>query len=324
MQQDLVGVVGAGAWAQMIAQLLRANKRPVALWPGAGVPPAALADAQRTLAAPGVTVHAAPSALTEARLIFLAMPAWQLRASTIALADHLRGYHRLIHTARGLEGSTLLRASELLRAETPVRQLGALVGPLHPDLHAAGLPGVCVVGSAFPELIKDAQSALGAPGFRVYGNLDIAGVEIASASARLASVAVGFVDTLQLGPGARGALITRAAAEMARLGAAIDARPTTFTGLAGLGYMIAQASEPVGVDVRIGRALAEGQGAEAIQTTFGPDAVELFQAASVIAHLAQGRRVEAHIIPAVEAVLAGALTPPEAAHRLLTLSQMME
>ncbi len=318
-QREEIGVVGAGSWAELITRLLQANQHPVARWLGAA-PPAEHA------AVGGATCRllSEAAALGEARLIYLANPAWMLRGDLRELAPHLRGYHRLVHTLRGLEGSTLLRASELIRAETPVRQTAALVGPLHPSLHAAGLPGACVVGSAFPDVIRDVQRTLGGASFRVYGNADIAGVEIAAAAARLVSVAVGLLDALGLGPSVRGTLITRAGAEMARLGAALGARPASFTGLAGLGYVIAQASDPPGADLLIGRALAEGQTPEAIQRDLGPDAVELFAAAAALTRLAEGAHVEAHILPAVEAVLEARLTPAEAAQRLLGLSQMME
>jgi len=298
---DPIAVVGVSAWMRMMVTLARANGYPVILWPGLasdGMPAEVLrADLAAQIADKGVEMTDDPARVASARLIILATESWRMRATAAALADHLRGYHSLVHTVRGLESTSLMRASQVLRDETPVRQIAALVGPAHPDLHAAGRPGACVVGSKFPLLIEHVQRILGSPVFRVYGNADLVGVEIAAAAARVVAVGIGMIDGLGLGPSARGTLAARGVAEMGRLGVALGASAATFSGLSGLGYLMAQSSDPVGTDVRVGMALIEGLTPDVVQDRFGPDAVELFAAAAALSAAVDAHHVSAHILP---------------------------
>ena len=325
---EVVSVVGDGAWMRMTARLASKNGLDVLVWPGVdsdGTPHAAPNAIDSSLAdAMNITVTDDPARCAESRLIFLATESWRMRATALALADHLRGYHRLVHTVRGLESTSLMRASELLLDQTPVRQIAALVGPTHPELHEKGQPGSCVVGSRFPDLIKQVQRTLESDFFRVYGNTDVVGVEISAAAARVIAVGVGMIDGLGLGPASRGTLAARGVAEIARVVAALDGNPATASGLAGLGYLVAESSEPVGGDVRIGRALVQGASPEQIQDEFGPDAVELFCAASALARAIDALGITAHIIPTVEKTLTGQESVAEAVRHLLTLAQMME
>ena len=66
-------------------------------------------------------------------------------------------------------------------------------------------------------------------------------------------------DGLASGDNAKAALITRGLAEMARLGKAAGAEPLTFSGLAGLGDLIATCMSPLSRNRTLGERLARGQ-----------------------------------------------------------------
>lgn len=93
---------------------------------------------------------------------------------------------------------------------------------------------------------------------RVYGNLDIKGVQLAGAYKNVIAIATGISDGLGFGANARAALITRGLAEMTRLGIALQGDPETFKGLAGLGDLVLTATDNQSRNRRFGLYLGQG------------------------------------------------------------------
>ncbi|MBV9713400.1 MAG: glycerol-3-phosphate dehydrogenase, partial [Ktedonobacteraceae bacterium] len=69
----------------------------------------------------------------------------------------------------------------------------------------------------------------------------------------------GLNDGLGYGDNAKAAFITRGLAEIARLGIAAGANPLTFSGLAGIGDLIATCASPLSRNQQLGRRLASGE-----------------------------------------------------------------
>ena len=76
------------------------------------------------------------------------------------------------------------------------------------------------------------------PQLRVYTNPDIIGVELGGALKNIIAFGAGMCDGLGYGDNAKAALMTRGITEMGRLGVAMGAHVTTFTGLSGIGDLI--------------------------------------------------------------------------------------
>ena len=99
--------------------------------------------------------------------------------------------------------------------------------------------------------------------FRVYTNPDVVGCEIAGALKNVVAIAAGMAAGLGYGDNTKAALITRGLAELARLGVALGGDPLTFSGLAGMGDLVATCTSPksrnrtVGVELGRGRPLDE-------------------------------------------------------------------
>jgi glycerol-3-phosphate dehydrogenase (NAD(P)+) len=64
---------------------------------------------------------------------------------------------------------------------------------------------------------------------------------------------------MSYGNNAKAAFMTRGLAEIARLGIAAGANPLTFTGLAGIGDLIATCASPLSRNQQLGRRLAGGE-----------------------------------------------------------------
>lgn len=242
-----VAVLGGGRWARALLGLLSENR-------------------QRAPERICQVVHhrdgAESYSLEAADLLILAVPAAAVRPLLRRIAPSLHGAQLLIHAVGSLAppeaagGRALI--SEVVRQETPLRRIGALAGPaLAQDLEARRAAAL-VCGSRFDEVLLAARQALSAPSLLVYTTADQLGVEVARAMVAVVALAGGIASGLELGSAARAILISRGAAEVARLGVALGASERTFFGLAGIGEMVAATDGLGSADFELGRQLGKG------------------------------------------------------------------
>ena len=85
------------------------------------------------------------------------------------------------------------------------------------------------------------------------------GCELGGATKNVIALAVGMAIGLGLGANATASVITRGLAEISRLGAALGADPYTFSGLAGLGDLVATCSSPLSRNRTFGEELGQGR-----------------------------------------------------------------
>ncbi len=95
--------------------------------------------------------------------------------------------------------------------------------------------------------------------FRVYTNPDVVGCEIAGALKNVIAIAAGIAHGLGYGDNTKAALITRGLAELARLGMALGGDPLTFSGLAGMGDLVATCTSDKSRNRTVGVALGQGR-----------------------------------------------------------------
>src|SRR5262249_45872645 len=100
--------------------------------------------------------------------------------------------------------------------------------------------------------------------FRVYTNTDVIGCEVAGALKNVMAIASGIADGMGFGDNTRAALITRGLAELTRLGVAPGGRPLTFSGLAGMGDLVATCISPQSRNHHVGVELGRGKSIEQI------------------------------------------------------------
>jgi glycerol-3-phosphate dehydrogenase (NAD(P)+) len=174
-----------------------------------------------------------------------------------------------------------------------------------------------VIAMADPSSAVSLQQVFMGPAFRVYTNDDVIGCEIAGALKNVMAIASGMSDGLGFGDNTRATLLTRALAELTRLGVALGGRPETFAGLAGMGDLIATCSSVKSRNHRVGFCLARGQTldeivqemhmvAEGVKTTQG------------VLGLAERTGVDMPIAAHVGMVLEGEITPREGVLSLMS------
>jgi glycerol-3-phosphate dehydrogenase (NAD(P)+) len=141
-------------------------------------------------------------------------------------------------------------------------------------------------------------------------------VEIGGALKNIVALGAGLVDGLSLGDNAKAAYMTRGLAEIMRLGLAMDAKPATLAGLAGLGDVLATCSSRLSRNHQMGEQLAKGRTREDIQlsTAHTAEGVTTTVAARDLARLL---RVEMPITEQLYQVLFEGKNPADAVSCLM-------
>lgn len=267
-------VVGATSWGVTLAGLiLRAGHEAAVLCRGEAE--AAQFAARRRhprlpdLALPTrIEFTAAPPAAADA--VIWCAPSQRMRRNLEQSAA--AGLRPAVHVsaAKGIERATLLRMSEVMRQCLGPAPIAVLSGPNIAREIAAGLPAASVAASESEPAAALLRDLLGSPGFRVYTNSDVVGVELGGALKNVIAIAAGMADALGAGDNARAALMTRGLAEIARLGRALGGSPATFAGLSGMGDLLATCTSPGSRNRSFGRRIAAGMSvADAIDASDG-------------------------------------------------------
>ncbi len=315
-----LAVLGAGAWGTAFAAALAPRHR-VNLWARDPAQAAAIVKARRNarylpeIALPESLGIGADldRTLSGAELLIAATPVAGLRD----LLRRLRGGKvPLLWLCKGFERESTALPHEIVASAGIRAPSGALSGPSFALEVAQGLPCALTLASANAAFASGTAGLLHGGRLRVYHSDDLVGVEIGGAVKNVLAIAVGICDGLGLGQNARAALITRGLAELARLGTALGGRSETVMGLTGAGDLILTATGDLSRNRRVGLELARGKPLAAIIAELGHVAEGVHSARAALARAA-GCGVEMPIAAAVNAVLEGKLSPPQAVERLL-------
>jgi glycerol-3-phosphate dehydrogenase (NAD(P)+) len=175
----------------------------------------------------------------------------------------------LLSCTKGIERNTGERMSQILRDVFPDNPIGILTGPNHAEEIARDLVTCAVVASENPELSIALQDLFTLPHFRVYTSHDVAGIELGGAVKNVYALAAGMAHGLGLGDNAVAALVTRALAEMTRLGVALGGDKETFSGLSGVGDLIVTCFSEHSRNHRVGFALGSGKSLDEAVNSLG-------------------------------------------------------
>jgi glycerol-3-phosphate dehydrogenase (NAD(P)+) len=322
-------VVGAGAWGTAFALHLARVGHPVTLAPRRAEQAAALLTARENtdyLAGlplpPAITITAdLAAALFGAEVILLACPTQALRETCARVRAALAAEARIglvVSLAKGLEIGTHLRPSQVIAESLPGLLVGALAGPTNAAEVARGLPAAMVLAAtASASFVTEVQTAISGPTLRVYTSDDLSGVEFGGCLKNIYAIAAGCCDGLRLGDNTKAALLTRALAEMVRVGSALGARPETFYGLSGFGDLVATCHGGWSRNREFGLRLGEGATVASL-LEHRKTVVEGHKTAASFTELCAGRGIEAPILREVYALLFEGKQPAAALAALMT------
>ncbi|MFE4666523.1 NAD(P)H-dependent glycerol-3-phosphate dehydrogenase [Streptomyces sp. NPDC056716] len=199
-------------------------------------------------------------AAADADFTVLSVPSQTLRHNLAAWTPLLAPGTVLVSLMKGVELGTTMRMSEVIAdvTKSDPDRIAVVTGPNLAREIAARMPAASVVACADESVAQRLQAACHTPYFRPYTNTDVVGCELGGAVKNVIGLAVGIADGMGLGDNAKGSLITRGLAETTRLGLAMGADPLTFSGLAGLGDLVATCSSPLSRNHTFGTNLGRG------------------------------------------------------------------
>ena len=315
-------VIGAGAWGTAFAIHLSRIGHTVTLMPRRFEHAVALSTSHENADyLPGIVLppslqigHELAPVLMEAEVVLLACPAQALRETcghvkaSLGLATQLK---LIVSLAKGLELGTHLRPTEVISAVLPQFASAALTGPTNAAEVARGKPSAMTLAAGrMDEFIAAVQAALSGPTLRVYTSDDVAGVEFGSCLKNVYAIAAGCCDGLGFGENSKAALLTRALAEMVRVGQALGARPETFYGLSGFGDLVATCHGGWSRNREFGQRVGEGRSVAELLAG-RKTVVEGYKTTEAFAELCVSRGIDAPILIEMRDLLFGGKPAPQ-------------
>ena len=322
-----VAMVGAGSWGTTFAKVLcdagcdvtilarrpeQANEIQVAKRNSQYLPGINLPKSLQATSDPAI-------ALRGAELVFLAVPSQTLRENLTAIEPHLSNRTVLVSLVKGVEKTTTMRMSEVI-ADTldfDPNRIGVVSGPNIALEIAKEQPTGAVASCVDLEVATRIATACSAPYFRSYVNTDVVGTELGGVLKNLIALAIGIVDGVGYGENTKAAIITRGLAEMTEFAVASGADPSTLSGLAGLGDLIATCQSPLSRNNTAGRLIGQGFSLEETKQQMQQTAEGITSVPPVL-ELARERGIVMPIVEQVQMVLDGTMKPTNLGPHLAT------
>lgn len=267
-----IAIIGDGGWGTAIGLTLLRNGHRVRIWgPFPEYIARIRAGGENVDYLPGVKLPAElewtadpAEAVEGAEVVVLASPTRYFRSVLAAFAGSIPKGALLMSVAKGLDGRTHHRMTQVAEEVLGRGPVAALSGPSFACEVAAGAPTAVTIACQAGERATALQQVFNGPRFRVYTSEDVVGVELGGALKNVIAVGVGVSDGLGFGHNARAALITRGLAEISRLGLALGAHPATFAGLSGMGDLVLTCTSRLSRNHTVGERLGRGEKMAAI------------------------------------------------------------
>ncbi len=262
-----IAVIGDGGWGTALGLSLLRNGHSVRIW---GHFPEyiakVIAGRENVDYLPGVKLPAelewtadSAQAVENADVVVLASPTKFFRSVLASFVGKIPPGTLLVSVAKGLDGQTHHRMTQVAEEVLNLGPVAALSGPSFACEVAAGAPTAVVIACREAGRATALQSVFNGPRFRVYTSDDVVGVELGGTLKNVIAVGVGVSDGLGFGHNARAALITRGLAEISRLGLALGAHPATFAGLSGMGDLVLTCTSRLSRNHTVGERLGRGE-----------------------------------------------------------------
>lgn len=264
-----VVIIGSGSWGTALGLVLAGKGYDVTLWEYNKQQAENIQNSrENTRYLPGVKLpnnlnitSESKDLLKDVRYVIFSVPSQVLRTVIRQFSPQITEEMILVNTAKGIEVSTGMRLSEVIKDEIIGKyhkNIVILSGPTHAEEVSIGLP-TTIVAAGKKDKAAEIQELFNTKDFRVYLNEDIIGVEIGAAVKNCLAIGAGIADGIGFGDNTKAALITRGIAEMTRFGKALGADERTFSGLSGIGDLIVTCASKHSRNRYVGECLGKGQ-----------------------------------------------------------------
>ncbi|MCH6258893.1 NAD(P)H-dependent glycerol-3-phosphate dehydrogenase [Puniceicoccaceae bacterium K14] len=246
-----ITIIGAGAWSTAMAlHLARLDHKVILLPRRKEQAEKLLAEDENKDYLPGYPFNGRleiacsdREAIEGADVVFMGAPSYAVREWGMRIRDIVTDMVSpplFVSLAKGLELSSGKTPCELMEETLPGCPVGCLSGPTFASEVAAGRPTAMTLAvQGNDELASKLQEAASGPNLRLYLSKDLKGVEMGGCLKNVYAISAGCCQGLGLGDNALAALLTRAMAEMPRVGIELGAEKETFLGLSGFGDLMA-------------------------------------------------------------------------------------
>ena len=319
-----ISVIGAGGWGTALASLLADSRAQVRLWAhNPAVAEELVSKRTNETYLPGVRLPPNVYATGEladtldAELVLIVTPSKAIREIAAQIAVLGPNPNTVfVSCTKGIEHDTGKLVSQILEEILPGSRVGVLSGPNLAVEVTQRVPAAGVIGSAHAELLEPLQKTFSLPSFRAYTSDDVTGIQLGGALKNIFAIAAGVSDGFNMGDNAKAGLVTRALAEMMRIGVTLGGRKETFFGLSGVGDLMVTCFSRHSRNRTVGQRLGQGESPAQIQASMQmvaegiPTALSAWQCAGKFG-------IEAPITSEVHAVLYENKPPHEAMWELL-------
>lgn len=258
-----ISVIGDGGWGTALSILMQSKGLDVVLWSVSSDYAEFLREKrENTKFLEGITLPEGLKITSKVEdvdgsdFVFFVVPCEYLRE--VAEKFSSCSFGTIISATKGIENTSLKRASEILSEFYDEEKINVLSGPSISFEVARGIPTTVVVASS-TDARNEVQSLLMGDSFRVYTSLDILGVELGGALKNVIAIASGISDGLGFGTNTKAAILTRGLAEITRLGVKMGADSSTFRGLSGLGDLATTCISPHSRNRWFGQEIGKGR-----------------------------------------------------------------
>ena len=244
---EQITILGCGTWGSALSQCLALNGHSVYVWHYKSDALEKMSETRKHPKLDDFTFHEninfdadLNKCISKSKIIVASVPSHAIRELMIKSKNYFTNDCIIVNVAKGLENNTLKRMSEVILDEIDIDegQVVSLYGPSHAEEVIKGFPTTLVSASINESSSKKIQNIFSSKILRVYTNNDIKGVEIAGSIKNVIAIAAGICDGIGYGDNTKAALLTRGISEITRLGEAMGANISTFSGLSGIGDLI--------------------------------------------------------------------------------------
>lgn len=328
-------IIGAGTWGTALSRAIALKTEEVTVWTCIPEEAERLTRERAHWNLPGMTVPGNVSFTTDgeeavrgAEFIIVAVPSVYVRQTMSTFREQIQGNPVIICASKGIESSTLLTLTGVIRdelrpEESKASRIAAISGPTHAEEVARDMPTLLVAASENLETAAKVQQLFENTCIRAYTNTDLLGVEICGALKNVEALAVGIAAGLGYGDNTRAALITRGMEEIRRLGLAMGCAERTFFGLAGIGDLIVTATSMHSRNNRAGILIGKGKGVREAVKEVGM-VVEGINALPAATALCRKYGMDMPLIQAVHEIVENDAKPDEIVRDLMNRKLRME
>jgi glycerol-3-phosphate dehydrogenase (NAD(P)+) len=326
-------VMGAGSWGTAFAAMCADAGTTTTLWSRDPDQVAEIVE-RRTNAAylPDVTLPDSlgatddpEEAVAGADVVVIAIPSTGVVEQLSNWGARIAPDATIVSLVKGVDVESRRFGSQLIAGTVDVDpdRVVVISGPNLAAECARRQPAATV--SASPDLSRaeQVQAMVMSGYFRVYTNRDKVGVEVAGAAKNVMALAAGMAHGMGFGDNTKAMVVTRGLAEMTRLGVALGGQPLTFSGLAGVGDLVATCTSPRSRNRTVGERLGQGEKLDDIIASMNMVAEGVKSSQAILA-IAAEVGVDMPLARGVVGVCHEGLDPAEMVGQLMTRSAKSE